>query len=376
MRLEEFVGSLVCPSTRRTLEISCRVGDDRPTDLEWCPRRRAGGLDVKPIGSTERLLLVDNGTVAYPVIGEIPALLAPEQLVRADEADASDVVDLQDPRYAEAYEEMVHYNSVGEDGLGDGAGEAIARVMGALVDHPDPRSEGAEFPHPSELWIDARHDTLSQLEAYEYLRPVAGKRFLQLGGSGSHAVKALLAGAERAFVLTPMLGEARFAIRLAQRFGVADRLGCVLGIGEELPFAGGSVDRVYSGGCFHHMRLEYVATGLHQILSSGGKFAAVDPWKTPLHTIGTRLIGKRETSVFCRPITRERLRPLEEGRFEDVVVSRHGPLLRYLFLALEKGQLRLSVPWMLRIAKADDRLGRMMGLTDRYGGSIVMAGTR
>jgi uncharacterized protein YbaR (Trm112 family) len=377
MKLEQFIDHLVCPSTRRPLEITTvHDGDlgERSKPM-WRARRRTGGLDVEPTGATSRVLLVDGGHQAYPVIDEIPVLLAPEQLVDVDRVDEAEAIDLCDPRYAEAYEEMIHYNSVGEGRLGDGEDEAIARVMGALATHPDPRDAAADFPHPSTLWVDARHDSVSQLEAYEYLSPIAGKMFLQLGGSGSHAVKALLAGAEKALLLTPMLGEARFAQRLAGHFRVADRLGCVLGIGEEPPFADDSIDLAYSGGCFHHMRLEYVASTLHKILSAGGRFAAVDPWKTPLHTIGTRLIGKREASVFCRPITPERLRPLE-GRFEDLVVTRHGPLLRYLFLGLEKARVRLPVPWMLGITRFDDTLAHLLGLGDRYGGSLLIAGTK
>lgn len=374
MKLQDFIDYLVCPAKHRSLKIvQLASGDSRGRgDLAAIPRK---GAETKPFGATERLMFVEDGTYAYPVIDEIPVLLAPEKLVDKEQAIGHPAINLNDPKYEEAYEEMEFYNYVGEERRKSASADNVNSVMGPLVGYSDIETIAATFPKPADIWIDARHDSLSQFEAYLYLAPVCDKVFMQLGGSGSHSVKALLAGAKQAFLLTPMLGEARFAMQLAANFNVADRLACVLGIGEELPFANSSIDLIYSGGCFHHMRLENVASQLHRVLKEGGKFSGVDPWKTPLHTVGTKVIGKRETSVYCRPITAERLAPIQ-ARFHDMIVNRHGPFLRYVFLGLEKAHITLSTPTMMKVMYFDDLLGWPLSLKDKYGGSLVIAGTR
>jgi len=50
-------------------------------------------------------------------------------------------------------------------------------------------------------------------------------------------------------------------------------------------------------------------------------------------------------------------------------------LLRYVFLALEKAGVRLSIKTMLRIAKMDDALAKLLFLNN-FGGSLVIAGTK
>lgn len=269
---------------------------------------------------------------------------------------------------------MAVYNEI-NDSIVDGADdESLAVMMGALTPGIDYSKISKSFPDPEEIWIDAKHDSVAQLEAYAFLAPVSHKLFVQLGGSGTHAVKALLAGAKNAFLLTPMIGEARVAMEIAKKYGVDDKLSCVIAVGEELPFIRESIDLVYSGGCFHHMRLDHASVELHRVLNEGGKFSGVDPWKTPLHTIGTNIIGKREKSIFCKPITPERLAPMR-AQFKNIVVNHHGPLLRYMFLALEKAKLDLPITSMFKISRIDDSIGKATGLI-RYGGSIMIAGMK
>jgi len=324
--------------------------------------------DSYDLGDAE--VFLDNGQGAlYPVIGEFPVLMGPERIVSLD---STDTVDLKSPQYHEAYIEMQHYNRIGREGVAEISPEKVRTLMAGLAERPEDTSD---FPRPAEMWIDARHDSLSQFEAYDYLSPVQGRRFLQLGGGGTHAVKALVAGAELGVLLTPMLGEAEFAKTLARYFGVENRLFCVIGVGEELPFAAASFDRIYSGGCLHHMRTEMAFAELSRILTPGGRFACVDPWKTVLHRVGTRIFGKREAGIFCRPIDPDRLAPLSSS-FQNSTVNRHGPFLRYVFLALEKFGLRLSPRTMMRIMHLDNRSGSLLGLTQSFGGSIVICGER
>ncbi|MCP3982265.1 MAG: methyltransferase domain-containing protein [bacterium] len=369
MKLEEFVDYLVCPATNQKLALE---GDSSARRSELAPVSRTNGdLPVpQSVGVTDRILVCSDTKSAYPVIDDIPVLMVPEQLRAAAEVATAPPVDLRDLKYAEAYEEMEFYNAR-RDEAGD---DVLDSIMAGLTGHPDIPAIAETFPKPHDIWLDAIHDSLGQLEAYEYLAPLKDKVFLQLGGSGSHSVKSLLAGGKQAFLLTPMIGEARFAMRLAERFGVADRMACVLAVGEELPFAKDSIDIVFSGGCFHHMSLGHVADQLQRVLTTGGKFAGSDPWKTLLHTVGTRVIGKRETSIFCKPITPERLAPMQE-RFPGMLVSQHGPLLRYFFLGLSKARIEFSLPTMMRIMRIDDQIGRAVGLR-KHGGSLVIAGTK
>ena len=328
------------------------------------------GLDVGDYGFGDgEWLMRDSQGAYYPVVGDFPVLMYPERLVPKDDAET---VDLKLPQYEEAYTEMEHYNAVGNDGV-DGLTDAEVKRLMAKSMFPD--SEKDNFPLPVDVWVDAPHDLIAQLEAYEYLRPIKSSTFLQMGGKGTHAVKTLIAGADRALLLTPMLGEARFAMALAERAGVADKLYCVIAVGEEIPFKEGSFDTIYSGGCVHHMRTEMAFGEIKRVLNDGGRFSCVEPWKTVLNTCGTKECGKREAGVFCKPIDPVRLEPLARI-FSNHRVQRHGPFLRYVFLGLEQFGLKLPLKTMFNIAKVDDKVGSLFGLTSRFGGSMVICGQK
>jgi len=123
------------------------------------------------------------------------------------------------------------------------------------------------------------------------------------------------------------------------------------------------------------MQTEDVFREIHRVLKAGGRFSAVDPWKAPPYTIGTKIFGKRETSVFCRPIDAARLAPLERY-FPQNLVRRHGPFFRYPFIVLEKAGFSFKPSTMLRIGEFDDLLGRISGLGERWSSSLVMGGTK
>lgn len=361
----DILADLTCPRTQRRLEL-VRLSDSDKRALKKIPRTGFAAGDYG-LGDGQEFLTAGDGQY-YAIADGFPVLLYPEMLVTNA---AVDPVDLFDPRYQEAYEEMTHYNSIGNDGA-DKLDEATLRsLMGLLADI---RPAADTFPDAAGGWIDSLHDGLSQFEAYSYLTPIVGKSFLQLGGSGSHAVKALLGGAKRGTLLTPMLGEARQGRALARHYGVADRFNAVVAIGEELPFRAASVDAIYSGGCIHHMRTEYAFAELDRVLSVGGRFSSVDPWKTAMHTIGTKVFGKRECGVFCRPIDSKRLAPIK--RFTNHTINRHGPFFRYPMIVLEKVGLRLPVTAMLRLARFDDAVGRLTRTTNILSGSIMFAGEK
>ena len=364
-----MIDRLRCPITGQPLAFA-EVGPD------WVPVPRKGGDAPPPIwrgpGRDVALLVAQDESLAYPVVDGIPVLLGPERLVPVGAADDHEPVDLSTPQYAEAYEEMVHYNNPANRSSYD-------VIMGALARHRDQVPAAAPtFPHPAHLWIDAPHDSLAQLDAYAHLAPVADKQVLQIGGSGSHAVKMLLAGARSAVLVTPMLYEARYARGLAVEWGVQENFFAVVGIGEELPLADGSIDLAYSGGCFHHMRFDHLGSNLHRVLSAGGRFAGTDPWATLLHAVGTRLLGKREASVHCRPVTAQRLAKIRR-HFPEASTRHHGPFLRYLFLGIDKltgSHLVPSVPAMMNVMRVDDIIGRVAAPLGVRGGSVTISGTK
>jgi len=366
---------LVCPLTKRSLhefgleqaELSIAAG------TKFVSRSTNG---VAPIGRTPRVLVRDDGGCAYPIVDGVPVLLAPEMLMHPDQLQS---FDLSSPRYAEAYEEMEYYSSVGgaavkvvEDGL-ETADERrttfreLASALGA------PESARASFPHPREIWIDARFDAAAQWEGYVHLSPVAGKRVLQLGGDGRQAVKFLAAGAKEAIVVSPMLGELSFARALARHARLDDRLHTVAGIAEEIPLRDETVDVIWAGGCVHHMVTELALPEVARILRPGGKFASIEPWRAPLYGIGTKILGKREPDVHCRPMTAARVEPLFAA-FDDARVVHHGSLTRYALIALERlgHSVKISTAW--KINAIDDFVCSFVPPLRRMGSSIALLG--
>ena len=318
------------------------------------------------VGSTEFLLLRKDRACAYPIVDGVPILLSPEQL----RTEPREWVNLSDPRWAEAYEEMEHYNAVSIE---------LAKGL-EQTGHPQIRRHHADFagsfPNPVHIWVDAPYDARAQYEAFAHLAPIQGRRIAQLGGKGQHAVRFLLAGAEIAWIITPMLGECIYARTLAAMMGVADRLRCIVALGEQIGLCDGALDLVYSGGCFHHMQSENVAAELHRVLAPGGRFSGVDPWKTPLHTIGTRVLGKREKGVYCKPITPERVAPYE-SLFPGFRVRNHGPLLRYLALGIGKiAHVNLSAMAGYRLGSFEDSTVGRIPVLSKFGGSAALLGTK
>lgn len=363
-RIRGFCGFLSAPTDHADLEV---VDASNFAHNNWKKIARSG-LKVGDYGAgDEQFFLKADSDRIYPVIGEFPILLEPECLIPVlNERD----INLKSPQYHEAYTEMQHYNATGNREKTHVSENIITRLMGGLKPGIKP---SRVFPDPPKLWVDAQHDSLSQHQAYSFLSDLKGKRFVQLGGSGAHCIKALLAGASDAILLTPMLGEAEFAKSLAKEFGVDEHLFCVIAVGEELPFKDSSIDLIYSGGCLHHMRTEMAFAEFKRVLAPEGRFACVDPWKTKLHKIGTKVLGKRETDVFCRPIDPDRLAPV--SIFNHHSVTFNGPLLRYLFLGLSKFGINFSPANMLKFTKAENSFFLFFGLKES-GGSILITGTK
>lgn len=316
------------------------------------------------------VLVREDRTCAYPVVDDIPILLVPEKLVAARHGPFS--VDLGDPKYAEAYEEMEFYNVVAghEESSVEGSEETrVLRRAAELGEH-----ERRSFPQPREVWIDATYEAVAQWEAYRCLSPLVGKQALQIGGKGIHALKFLLAGASEAWTVSPMVAELRYARAVGRHLGLADRLHGVAGVAEELPFADETFDAIFVGSTMHHMVTDMAFPECARVLKPGGRFAAVEPWRAPLYGIGTKILGKREP-VHCRPLTAARCRPFLET-FEHAEIAHHGTLSRYPLLALDKLGVTVRTETAWRITRADDAISSLVPKLREAGSSTALLGRR
>lgn len=174
-----------------------------------------------------------------------------------------------------------------------------------------------------------------------------------------------------------MLGEALCAQALADEVGVGDLLRCVVAVAEELPIRSGAVDAILSGGCLHHMQTEMALPEAARVLREGGRFAAFDPWRAPLYSIGTKIFGRREPAelVFDRPLTKARLEPVWHA-FGKVAVVHHGTLTRYPLIALSKLGVGcgLSVAWHL--GSVDDAVCSFLPRMRGMGSSVAVLGNK
>ncbi len=373
--LSDSIGLLVCPETNLPLKL-CSL-DEAETHIgdRLVPLRQAQGEEAErapPFGPTPQVLLrEDNATQAYPVVDGFPILLVPEMLGPDTQRRQ---FDLTDPKYDEAYSEMKHYNGVAtREASRIEQSDSFLKIIGPILKATN--NEKASFPKPKEVWLDMVYDCAAQSDAYNHLAPIEGKRIMQLGGRGEHAVKFLLGGAGEAWVSTPMLGEAKLAMSLAEASGVAERLRCTVAVAEQMPFADSVFDGIYSGSCVHHMVTEVAFPEAARILKDGGAFASVDPWRTPFYQMGITVFGKRE-AVHCRPLTKQRIAPFSNA-FTDSKVMQHGSLTRHLLLALNKLGLSSSLRTVWNLNSIDDRLCSWLpGFRSKMGSSIALLGKK
>lgn len=370
--------SVVCPVTHLKLqEVPLQEARDMVS--------RGNPLVARPsppgppaFGETNALLVRSDSKAAYPVVSGVPILLAPEVLTGPDEQPQ---IDLSAPQYAEAYLEMPYYN----DAAGKIA-ENLRRTNSLVMSDSEimrhlarlrslPESQRTGFPYPFARWASARMDLTSQWDCFRHLEPVEGQRVLQLGGQGAGALTLLLAGAQEAVLLTPMIGEALVGIQTASILGVQDKFRCVVAVAEEIPFADNSLDLVFSGGCVHHLRTEIAFPEIARVLKPGGRFAAIEPWRAPLYTLGTRVFGKREANPFCRPLTRDRVAPLFQAFHEGQCIH-HGSLSRYPMLALERLGVRIPMGLAWWVSRVDDWFSGLVPGLRRIGSGVAILGKK
>lgn len=366
--------NLRCPETKQELDLLSLVEAESRIANKLLPLRGissdiSSGLPA-PFGATQEVLLRKDLLCAYPVMNGTPILLVPELLgMDSQQRDFN----LRDKRYAEPYSEMVIYNNVAiEESRNIKKSESYKIIEPLLLAH---RDQLYSFPAPTNLWIDAVYDCGGQWDAYNHIAPIRGKRVLQIGGKGIHAVKFLLAGAKEAWLLSPMIGELICSESLGVVAGVSNRLCGVVGIAEEMPFADGFFDAIYSGGCVHHMETTLALPEIARILREGGKFCAIDPWHTPLYSLGKCIFGQRE-SAHCHPLVKKRIEPLSKV-FSNFKIIHHGALLRYPLLLLNKFGVSISIDVAWSVNKFDDFVADLLpGFRSTMGGSVSILCTK
>lgn len=369
--IETYLPLLRCPQTGQTLRLetvkdfSALIGSEVVSLRSNDPDKG----DVR-FGPTHEVLVRKDNRRAYPIVDGIPILLFPEILGSIHERQA---FDLKDPKYAEAYEEMGPYNVIAGAEADDITNSSSYKIVQSVAQAT--RAERQSFPNPRSVWLDATYDCAGQFDAYEYLKPIEGKRVIQLGGKGSHAVKFALAEAFEAFALSPMLGESQCGRAIAIATGVEDRFCPVVAVAEELPFASGIFDAAYTGGSFHHMVTDVAIPEIVRVLRDGGRFASHDMWKAPLYSIGTKVLGKREVDINCKPLTKDRVAPLIQ-HFSSAEVVQHGTLSRYPLLALQKFGHPSELETVWKINLVDDKLCSAIPGLRSMGSSVVSLGQK
>ncbi len=358
-RLDKKLSILRTPSSLREFA----VADRSEVEEQLGQRLVSGALDGSNVVAASSDL-----TEIYPMVDDIPILLLPERLSTRGCTDREDL--LESPAFAEAYSEMEYYNSTANKATASVRDTWEFELLNSLLVH---RDSVEPFPGPS--WLNAKYDLVSQHDAYRALGVVEGLTVMQCGGKGLHALKLLIAGARQALLLTPMLGEAQFARSLAGELGMADRLTAAVGVAEYLPVATGSLDRIFAGSSAHHFYFPKAAPELHRCLGVGGRFAANDPYRAPLHTAGTKILGKREPGVACKPIDKARLESFCEFFEGDSYSRLSGVFFRYPLLALQKAGIEFSQQRMQRLSDIDDRVASLTR-TRRFGSSVAITGTK
>jgi uncharacterized protein YbaR (Trm112 family) len=257
---------LACPETGQPLSVCKRSEAEKRIAGAGSLKSRSGG-NPPPYGATDTVLLREDARCAYPIVSGMPILLAPEMLF--SEAGFR-TFDLTDRKYAEAYQEMAYYNAFSLDAARSFEETGQTESLGFQNVMRLQKSGRRDFLEPRLEWLDATYDCAAQWDAYSHFGSIVGRRVMQLGGSGIHALKMLLGGASEAWLLTPMLGEAVYARAVAARLGLEDAFHCVIGVGEEMPFANETFDVIFSAGCLHHMRTDVAFPEIHRVLRGGG----------------------------------------------------------------------------------------------------------
>ena len=349
--------------------------------LSWRPLSDAATLSdgrALPVGSTH-LLSSGDGRSVYPVIDGFPQLLE-DAALRAPTENR-----LPPSRLAEVNDEVGMYDGIALSELSDVESAARRMLGAALLARFRGRSSGPsldDFPEPLALWVDSNGSSDTGYEAYRFLAPLGGRVFLQFGGSGSHAIKALLGGARLVALLSPSQGELRLGRAVAAHLGLGDRFIGIRGVGERIPLATESIDRIYGGGCLHHTDIRESVPELSRVLARGGRASFVDPRVNPIYGTWGKLFGGlrfcgAEEDAHDHPLVEAELEKLGRGAGVEMSFYASGGPLRYGVVLLDRAA-RIHVPPSItnRIFRAERSLLARAHLSGLFGNMAVMMSRR
>lgn len=224
-----------------------------------------------------------------------------------------------------------------------------------------------EFPHPRSVCSLSKFDGASEWDCLRFLAPVQDKCIAQVGGHGIWAIAFALAKAREAWLISPFEPEIELGSEIARLAGV--RLHCRLCPAEQLAFSDEYFDALFAPACAHHFNTDAAFPEIRRVLQARGKFAAFEPWLTPIYRAGIRIFGKRERGVDCIPLDRDRLRPFYKA-FPHAIVRHHGALTRYP-LILAGRVLNLSDSFVWSALGLDDAVGGALGYR-RFGSGVAL----
>lgn len=335
-----------CPASGQPLEVVDRARAEAALGGPLTPAPRIGAA---AIGATPSVAISIDAGWGYPVVDGIPMLLLPERLYASVDRPA---VDVTVGPYAEAYSEAIRYGE-----LLDATSSAEVTREAAYLRHLTEVAAVNGPPYPAlGVWLGGTDEIGAQRRALGHLAPVAGKRALQIGGRGSHVLAMVAAGATLGILISPVPAEVRWFRAVAEEAGLGERVMHACALAEEMPLADASIDRVYSPSSIHHTVTARSFPEIARVLASGGRFASVDVYRSPLYGLGIRLFGKRERGVTCQPLDADRLTPSDA--LPGVAVTFHGSLFRYVLAVAARRGRRPSLRTSVRFAATEDAIAR------------------
>jgi SAM-dependent methyltransferase len=113
---------------------------------------------------------------------------------------------------------------------------------------------------------------------FNFLGPLEGKSIIDIGcGYHPTPIYFALAGAERVCACDVSPKAVQFMRRLANIYGVADRVTVYESAVERMPFASGEFDLMHGEAILHHISLPPAAPEIRRVLKPGGRAVFKDP---------------------------------------------------------------------------------------------------
>lgn len=370
----KFAG-LACPETKLPLEVVDQAtlsGINKKIE-----NRQIKGWDGTAIQDTfETGLIQGEREIFYPIKEGIPLLFI------------SDGVHYGMPERQDTQAHCKEFEEIGGQVIHESeVYDNVAEVDLKSFDHADLKQfadlrpgkalqeqDLTNFPEPMATWVDAG---LCQYYAYKFLTPCNGKRYLQIGGHGSHAIKFLLAGADEAVTVDPSFKSLIYGRELADLFGVEKRFKPVKSCGEFIPYPDNYFDYIYAGGVLHHTDLRKTAKELYRVLKKGGKGAFVEPLEGSFlnrglpkvaHAMHIRLSSKEEVESIDHPLNYSDIKDIishfDRGSFREFGLFQLPVAVLSKFLKLDRSKVFYKTDGL------DEFLLKRMRLARRFAGVV------